>query len=180
MSMAQVKFGAGSEAKVPAMNRASAHWLWLSLAVIALDQASKLVFLDALQPFERVAVIPGLFDWTLTFNQGVAFSIFGEGGDLQRMLLSGFALLVCGGLTWWLLRLPRSERITAAALALVIGGAIGNVIDRVRLGHVVDFVLLYWREWHWPAFNLADSCIVVGAIVIVIAGFFEGRAERAR
>jgi signal peptidase II len=172
MSMAQAKSAAGSE---PAAARASLYWLWLSLAVIAVDQATKQVFLGALEPHTRVAVIPGFFDWTLTFNEGVAFSLFGDGGTLQRTLLSGFALLVSVGLGYWLTRLPREDRWSALALALVIGGAIGNVIDRVRLGHVVDFVLLYWREWHWPAFNVADSCIVVGAIVLVLAGF---RAER--
>jgi signal peptidase II len=94
---------------------------------------------------------------------------------VQRALLTGFALVVSAAFAVWLTRLPRADRFSAAALALVIGGAVGNAIDRIRLGHVVDFILLYWRDWYWPAFNVADSCIVVGAIVLVLAGF---RAER--
>ncbi len=150
--------------------RSGLRWLALSLAVIAADQASKLFFLDYVPEFSRITVFPGFFDWTLTYNEGVAFSMFGEGGDLQRYLLSAFAVAVSIGFMVWLTRLPRSDRFSALALALVIGGALGNVIDRLRLGHVVDFILIYYRDWHWPAFNVADSCIVVGAIVLVLAG----------
>jgi signal peptidase II len=152
---------------------AGLRWLLLSLVVIGLDQASKLHFLAHVPEFSRVPVIPGFFDWTLTYNEGVAFSLFGDGAGLQRALLTGFAVVVSVGFMVWLTRLPRADRYSAAALALVIGGAVGNAIDRVRLGHVVDFILLYWREWHWPAFNVADSCIVAGAIVLVLAGFRE-------
>jgi signal peptidase II len=151
------------------------RWLWISLLVLIIDQASKLFFLGYVPEFGRITVIPGFFDWTLTYNEGVAFSLFGEGENLQRFLLSAFAIVVSIGFTVWLTRLPRTDRWSAIALALVIGGAIGNVIDRVRLGHVVDFILLYWRDWYWPAFNVADSCIVVGAVVLVVAGF---RAEK--
>lgn len=154
---------------------AGLRWLLLSLVAVALDQASKLHFLAAVPEFSRVPVIPGFFDWTLTYNEGVAFSLFGDGAGVQRALLTGFALVVSTGFAVWLTRLPRADRWSAAALALVIGGALGNAIDRIRLGHVVDFILVYWRDWYWPAFNVADSCIVVGAVVLVLAGF---RAER--
>ncbi len=154
----------------PMAGRSGLRWLALSLAVIAVDQASKLFFLGYVPEYSRITVVPGFFDWTLTYNEGVAFSMFGEGGDLQRYLLSAFAVAVSIGFMVWLTRLPRSDRFSALALALVIGGALGNVIDRLRLGHVVDFILVYYREWHWPAFNVADSCIVVGAIVLVLAG----------
>jgi signal peptidase II len=146
------------------------RWLLLSLVVIVADQASKLFFLGYVPEFGRIPVIPGFFDWTLTYNEGVAFSMFGEGGNLQRYVLSGFAVAVSIGFMVWLTRLPRSDHWSALALALVIGGALGNVIDRLRLGHVVDFILVYYRDWAWPAFNIADSCIVVGAIVLVVAG----------
>lgn len=152
------------------MPRASLHWFWVSVAVIAADQASKLFFLGYVPEFTRITVVPGFFDWTLTYNEGVAFSLFGEGGNVQRYTLSAFALIVSAGFAWWLTRLPAGDRWSALSLALVIGGALGNVIDRLRLGHVVDFILLYWREWHWPAFNIADSCIVVGAAILVLAG----------
>ena len=150
--------------------RAGLPWLWLSLLVIGIDQASKLFVLAQLADFSRVPVIPGFFDWTLTYNEGVAFSMFRDGAGLQRILLSAFAVLVSIGFAVWLTRLPRHDRWSALAISMVIGGAIGNVIDRLRLGHVVDFILVYWRDWSWPAFNVADSCIVVGAIVLVMAG----------
>lgn len=150
------------------------RWLLLSLVVVVADQATKLHFLATVPEFGRVTVLPGFFDWTLTYNEGVAFSLFGDGENLQRLLLSAFAVAVSTAFVVWLTRLPRGDRWSAAALALVIGGAIGNVVDRARLGHVVDFILLYWRDWHWPAFNVADSCIVVGAVLLVLAGFREG------
>ncbi len=154
-----------------------ARWLLLSLAIIVLDQASKLVVLEHLSLHERVTVIAGLFDWTLRYNEGVAFSMLVNGPDWQRYGLSVFALVVAGVFTAWLLRLPKGERWSAMALGLVIGGAIGNAIDRLRLGHVVDFVLVYYRQWEWPAFNVADSAIVVGAIVLVLASFTEHRRK---
>lgn len=153
-----------------ASGRASLHWLWVSVAVILADQASKLYFLGYVPEFTRIPVIAGVFDWTLTYNEGVAFSLFGEGGEVQRYTLSAVAVTISAIFAWWLRRLPAADRWSALALALVIGGALGNVIDRLRLGHVVDFILLYWGEWHWPAFNLADSCIVVGAAILVLAG----------
>jgi signal peptidase II len=163
-------------AAAPMAGRAGLRWLALSLLVVLLDQASKLYVLGVVPEYSRIPVIAGFFDWTLTYNEGVAFSLFGDGEDLQRFLLSAFALAVSVAFMVWLTRLPRDDRWSALALALVIGGAIGNVIDRLRLGHVVDFILVYWREWHWPAFNIADSCIVLGAIVLVLAGL---RSERS-
>lgn len=146
-------------------------WLWLSALIIVLDQATKTFFLDFVPVHGRVPVIPGFFDWTLTFNEGVAFSLFGDGGNLQRALLSGFAVLVSAVFVVWMARLPKHDRLSAISLALIVGGALGNVIDRLIHGHVIDFVLLYWQTWHWPAFNLADSAIVCGAILLVLAGF---------
>lgn len=156
--------------------RAGFGMLWLSAAVVAADQLTKWIATSTMSLHERVAVLP-FFDWTLTYNRGVAFSLFNDGQGWQRFGLSAFALVVAAGFTYWMAHLPKHERMNAAALALVIGGAIGNVIDRLRLGHVVDFVLLYWKDWSWPAFNLADSAICVGAVLLVIAGF---RAEREK
>lgn len=143
------------------------RWLWIPLAIVALDQWTKHLVLQALSPYQRVAVIEGFFDWTLTFNEGVAFSLFHGGPGHQRWWLSGFALLVSGFFLTWAMRLPRREWPQAVALMLVVGGAWGNVIDRMRLGHVVDFILVYHRDWYWPAFNLADSAIVVGATLLI-------------
>jgi signal peptidase II len=154
-------------------------WLWLSVLVIVLDQVTKEHFLATVPVHGRIPVIEGFFDWTLTFNEGVAFSLFGDGGELQRLLLSGFAVVVSLVFILWMGRLPKADRLSAIALALIVGGALGNVIDRILHGHVIDFILLYWRTWHWPAFNVADMAIVSGAILLVIAGF-RGEGESRR
>ena len=150
---------------VTSHERAGARWLLLSLAIVVADQLTKAFATAELVLHQPVPVIDGLFNWTLAHNYGVAFSIFNDGPGWQRYGLSAFALAVSTAFTVWLLRLPRHERWSAVGLALVVGGAVGNVIDRLRLGYVVDFVEWYWRDWHWPAFNLADSAICVGAAV---------------
>ena len=160
-------------------SRAGLRWLWLSALVIVLDQYTKWLALGALREFERVAVIEGFWDWTLTYNEGVAFSLFNDGPAWTRYGLSAFAVVVSAVFAVWLARLPRGERWQGAALALVIGGALGNVIDRLRLGHVVDFVLWYWKDWHWPAFNVADSAITAGAVLLVVSGLFAGKPAPA-
>ena len=159
--------------------RAGFSWLWLSAVIVAADQLTKWIATSTMTLHERVAVLP-FFDWTLTYNRGVAFSLFNDGQGWQRFGLSAFALIVAGGFTYWMAHLPKHERGNAVALALVIGGAIGNVIDRLRLGHVVDFVLLYWRDWSWPAFNLADSAIVIGAALLVFVGFRHEQQKHAQ
>jgi len=161
------------------------RWLWLSLAIIILDQLTKLWALDALRPYDTQAVIDGFFNLVLAFNKGAAFSFLSDAGGWQRWLFSALAVVVSAVLVVWLARLPRRERWTAAALALVIGGAVGNLIDRVRLGHVVDFIELYHRalagwpgfdaQGHWPAFNVADSAISVGVVILVVTSFREAR-----
>jgi signal peptidase II len=144
-----------------------ARWLWLSLAVIALDQLSKGLAEQRLTPYEPLALLP-LLNLTLMHNTGAAFSLLAEAGGWQRWLFVGFALLVTGVLTGWLLRLEARERLSAAALSLLIGGAIGNLIDRLRTGRVVDFIDVYYGDWHWPAFNLADSAITLGVALLLL------------
>ena len=155
---------------------AGLRWLGLSAVVIMLDQITKSMVLAKLSLHERVPLLPFL-DWTLAYNKGVAFSLFNQGMAWQRWGLASFAILIASVFVVWLARLPRHDKWSAAALSLVIGGALGNVIDRLRLGHVVDFVLVYWRDWHWPAFNVADSAICVGAALLLFAGL---RGERER
>lgn len=148
-----------------------ARWLWLSLLVVAADQVTKAWVSGALRPYELVPVIDGFFNLTLMFNTGAAFSFLAQGGGWQRWLLSGLAVVVTIVLVVWLMRLDRDERWTAAALSLVIGGAVGNLLDRLRLGHVVDFLDFYLGSWHWPAFNVADSAITVGVAILLVASF---------
>ena len=151
-----------------------AHWLWLSVAVIAFDQLSKWFAEDLLPLHEPVALMP-MLNLTLMHNEGAAFSLLADAGGWQRWLFAGFALLVTVALIIWLLRLDARERLTAAALALLIGGAIGNLIDRLRTGRVVDFIDVYYGNWHWPAFNLADSAITLGVALLLIETLRAGR-----
>ena len=148
-----------------------ARWLWLSVLVVVADQVTKIWVSGALRPYELVPVIDGFFNLTLAFNTGAAFSFLAQGGGWQRWLLSGLAVVVTIVLVVWLARLDRHDRWTAAALSLVIGGAVGNLLDRLRLGHVVDFLDFYLGSWHWPAFNVADSAIVVGVAILLLASF---------
>lgn len=158
------------------------HWLWLSLVVILLDQASKWLVLGTLTPYQVVELLPNL-NLTLMFNRGAAFSLLADAGGWQRWLFAGFALLVTLALAVWLLRLGRGERLLALGLSLIIGGALGNLIDRVVFGHVVDFIQVYLpfiplRIFNpWPAFNVADSAISIGVAVLLLETF---RAEHRR
>lgn len=142
-------------------------WLWLSLLVIVLDQATKAVASAYLGLHEPVAIIP-MFNLTLLHNTGAAFSFLGNAGGWQRWLFVVIALAVSSGLVWWLRQLPRTDTWLAIALALVLGGALGNVWDRVYLGYVVDFIDVYYGSHHWPAFNVADSAISVGAVMLLL------------
>jgi signal peptidase II len=149
-------------------------WLWVSVLVIVLDQLTKLWAVSALNYAEPVAVIP-FFNLTLLHNTGAAFSFLSEAGGWQRWFFALVALVISGVILLWLRRLPRDKVWLAVALALVLGGALGNVWDRLTLGYVIDFLDLYYRGWHWPAFNLADSAIFVGAAMLIIDSL---RAER--
>ena len=155
-------------------------WLILSAVVIVLDQISKWLALAELQPYEPVAVIDGLLNWMLAFNPGAAFSFLADSGGWQRWFFTVLAIVVSAVLVVWLSRTARNHWREAVPLALIIGGAIGNVIDRVRLGHVVDLIDVYVGQYHWPAFNIADSAICIGAVALVAFSLFAGKAEPAQ
>ena len=158
-------------------NPTMARWLWLSLLIVILDQATKWLAEALLLPFQPVPLMP-LLNFTLMYNEGAAFSFLANAGGWQRWLFAGFALVMTLALTFWLLRLDKGERATAAALSLVIGGAIGNLIDRVQTGRVVDFIDFYVGTWHWPAFNVADSAISIGIVFLLITSFRSELATR--
>lgn len=142
-------------------------WLGLSAGVVGLDQLTKAAVAAVLQPgHERV--ITEFFSLVHVFNTGVAFSMFRDAGVWPRYLFSAVALAV-GILIVWLLR-RGGTRLYCAGLALILGGAVGNLWDRVTLGHVVDFLLFHWRDWYYPAFNVADSAISVGAALLILDG----------
>jgi signal peptidase II len=147
------------------------QWLWLAVLVIALDQWTKHIVSTHMQLGESIGVLPVL-NWTLMHNYGAAFSFLGDAGGWQRWLFAGIAVTVSAALTVWLWRLPAGARWLAAALVLVMGGALGNLYDRMVLGYVVDFVHVHYGSWNFPAFNLADSGITVGAGMLIIDALF--------
>ena len=152
------------------------YW-WLSGSVIVLDQVTKFLAETLLTFHQPVPVLPS-FNLLLTYNTGAAFSFLAGAGGWQRWFFLGLGLLVSIGLIVWLRRLKPTETRLAAALALILGGAIGNLIDRAWLGQVIDFIQLYYQHWYWPAFNLADSAITVGAALLVLDSLWSGRTSK--
>ncbi|MDX1541799.1 MAG: signal peptidase II [Geminicoccaceae bacterium] len=150
------------------------YGLVVALLIVVLDQATKLAILGAFTTGEVRPVLP-FFNLVLVWNRGVSFGMFDSDGNLVRWLLTGFALLVVVGLAVWLRR--ADSRAVATALGLVIGGALGNVIDRIRFGAVVDFLDIHVASWHWPAFNVADGAICIGAALLVLDSLFAPRSQ---
>lgn len=156
--------------------KAGHRLLWLSLAVVLwfVDQSVKYLVTQSMQLNSVLPIAPG-FNWVYVLNPGAAFSFLADAGGWQRHLLSVFALVVSGVLVVLLWR-GVARKLDAVAYALLLAGAMGNATDRLRIGAVVDYIDLYWRSWHWPAFNVADICVSVAALLL-IAGSFRGRAE---
>jgi signal peptidase II len=144
-------------------------WFAISAAIIIADQLTKWLVLSRFAPGERLEVT-GFFNLVLVFNKGAAFSFLADAPGWQTPLLVAFAFGAAILVSVLLVRSP-GRRLLSAGLALILGGALGNVIDRLRLGHVVDFVDLHAAGWHWPAFNVADSAITVGAVLLIVDGF---------
>ncbi|PPD34507.1 MAG: signal peptidase II [Methylomonas sp.] len=153
------------------------NWLWLSLLVLTLDQASKLAVDSSMQLFESIPLLPS-FNLTYVHNTGAAFSFLSEAGGWQRWLFAGLAVVMSSIITVWLIRLQKHETLMAAALSLILGGAIGNLIDRVAYGYVIDFLDVYYQDWHWPAFNIADSAICIGVGLMLLESFGVGRKSQ--
>ena len=154
-------------------------WLVVSIAVVALDQLTKLQVTEALVLYQRVPVLPFL-DLVRLHNTGAAFSLLADHSGWQNWLFTGVALAVSAGILWWLVRLPRrGKTLLALGLALLLGGALGNLIDRLIYGSVVDFILVYYRDWSYPAFNLADSAITCGVALVLFDGLVLERRQGA-
>lgn len=148
-------------------NKQTFAWLALSTVIILLDWHTKQLASAALVMFRPVEI----FSWlnlTLAHNTGAAFSLLSDAGGWQRWFFTLLAIGVSVFLLVWLFRLERGQWPTALALALVIGGAVGNLIDRLRLGYVVDFIDVHYAGWHWPAFNVADAAITCGIIILLL------------
>jgi signal peptidase II len=147
-----------------------AAWLWLSATVVALDQATKFLVTRFLDLYERVEVLP-ILDFTYVRNTGAAFSMLAGASGWQRWFFMTLATVISVVLTVWLWRLPRGQRMIAISLALLLGGAVGNLIDRILHGYVIDFVHAHWGAAYFPAFNVADSAITIGAALLILDTF---------
>ncbi len=147
------------------------RYLWLSVIVILLDQGVKLWLSQLWRVGQGIVVIPGTLNFRLVHNTGAAFSFLAGAGGWQRWLLIAIAILVVVVLVAILRRLKPGAHWTAIALALILGGALGNLIDRIRLGYVVDFIGVHWGNLYWPYFNLADSAISIGAVMLIVDAF---------
>jgi signal peptidase II len=160
-------------------SRAPAPWRWFLLAavLVGLDQLTKFVVVRTLTFATPVEVLP-FFSLYLTYNPGAAFSFLATASGWQRWFFVAVAVAASALISYLLLK-HRRNAFLCLALALVLGGAVGNLIDRLLFGAVVDFVLLHWRQYHWPAFNLADSCITVGAGLLIWDSFRKPRVETA-
>jgi len=143
--------------------------------VIFLDQVSKLAIAGSMQLYQSIPVMP-FFKLTYVHNTGAAFSFLSEAGGWQRWFFAALALVISGVIAVWLARLKHDETLLAVALSLVLGGAIGNLIDRLVYGYVIDFLDVYYQTWHWPAFNIADSAITIGVILMLMESFGLGKS----
>ena len=142
------------------------RWLWLSLLVILLDQSTKQLA-EAMLNYAQPVTVLSFFDLTLLYNKGAAFSFLSDQSGWQRWFFIVLALVVSLVMLIWLSRLKREEVWQSAALGLIIGGALGNVIDRILFGHVIDFINLHYAEYYWPALIVADSAIFVGVSIML-------------
>jgi len=155
------------------------RWLLLSLAVVVLDQVSKQMIVASFMLYESLEILP-VFNLILVYNEGAAFSFLSDQPGWQRWFLAGVATVVTLVMIVWLRGLKQHERLTAMALGLIIGGAVGNLIDRVLFGHVIDFLDFHFGQYHWPAFNVADSAISIGVAIMLYEILFDGnKAENA-
>ena len=149
-------------------------WLWLTILFFIVDQVTKTIAVDYFTEvgrYETVEVMP-FFNFVLRYNTGAAFSFLADAGGWQVLFFSSIASLVSLGILYWMFTIPASNRWLGIALSLILAGALGNLYDRITLGKVVDFIDWYYQNYHWPAFNIADAVIMLGAAMMLLDGFF--------
>lgn len=176
--MPDARPSAGTPTRTPLFPRR--FWIWMAwaLAIVVVDQLTKVYFNGNMQYAERWPVLP-FFDFTLLYNPGAAFSFLAAEQGWQRWLFT-FIAVGAIGLILHLLRRHPGQALFAASLSCILGGAVGNLIDRVWHGHVVDFLLFHWQGWHFPAFNVADMAITCGAVLLIADEILRIRRERRR
>jgi signal peptidase II len=154
------------------------RWLIVTLLVLVIDQWTKHLAESQLSYARPVEILP-ILNMTLHYNSGAAFSFLADHGGWQRWFFSAIAAGMSVVLLVWLLRLVRAQWLLAMSLTLILGGAVGNLVDRVRLGHVVDFISVHYGGWYFPTFNVADAAISVGAALLLLDTFLSSRGENA-
>ena len=161
------------------LKQSGVRWLWLAVLVFIADIGIKFLVMDKIGYGwdHRIEILP-FFNLLYVHNYGAAFSFLSDQEGWQRWLFSAIAFGVTGLLTYWMSKLPATEKWNNIAYALIIGGAVGNVFDRIVHGFVVDYLDFFWGSHHWPAFNLADSTICIGAAMIILDGFRKKGVEK--
>lgn len=156
------------------------RWWALALVIFVLDWLTKQWVEGRFYYGEEWSVLP-FFDLTLRYNSGAAFSLLADAGGWQRWFFTVIAVAVCVGISWRLIKISHVNRWEALSLTLILGGAMGNLHDRLVYGHVIDFLQLHWQQtWYFPAFNLADSAITAGVIVMLLEGFLNNRVGQSK
>jgi len=153
------------------------RFTWISLIAILLDQWTKLAVMNSMDLYQSIQVLP-FFNMTYVHNYGAAFSILYDAGGWQRYFLSGLALIVSAVIIWWLRQSTKEQVLLPVAFSFILGGALGNVLDRIMHGYVVDFLDFYYGTYHWPAFNVADSAIFIGAALLILDMFINKETKQ--
>jgi signal peptidase II len=148
------------------------RWICLIVLIVLLDQGTKHLVVNLLEADRPMAILPSV-DFVLSYNKGVSFSFLRFAADTQRWPLVGLSILASGLLCWWLSRVPRGKPILAIGLSGILGGALGNMLDRARIGSVIDFVHVYYKAWSFAVFNFADAAITVGVIATIASSYLE-------
>lgn len=153
------------------------RFLWISIIAVVLDQWSKIAVVDAMNLYQSIQ-ITSFFNLTYVHNYGAAFSFLYDAGGWQRYFLSAVAIIVSVVIVWWLKQSPKHQVMLPVAFSFILGGALGNVLDRMAHGYVIDFLDFYYGNYHWPAFNVADSVIFIGAALLIIDMFKNKEANK--
>ena len=148
------------------------HWIWLVVLILLLDQGTKHLVVSSLEANRPMAILPSV-ELVLSYNKGISFSWFQFSDDAQRWPLVSLSVVASGLLGWWLSRVPSGRPILAMGLALILGGALGNILDRARIGSVIDFVHVSYKAWSFAVFNLADAAITMGVIATMASTYLE-------